>query len=200
MTFPNDAEASLAEALAGTDPAWDDPPEAPPDPDRANELLHRLARLELEEARDARIAARQIAQVEAWQAGRSEIQRRRADWLRTSLAAYLEGVRRTTGVKSLSLPAGSLYSKQEPPTWTFYDEAAFLAWARENLPAAVRQKPPPPPEIEKAVAKTELTRRDEKGRPLDYGVSADGEIPPGLRVEPGGLVVTITLTGEDLDQ
>lgn len=179
-----DPEESLEALLEGPEPDWDEAPEPPPNEAAADALLLRLAAVEREVARVEEIAALRFAQINDW----LEQQRRtlggRAGWIQESLGVYMKAVYARSEVATLTLPAGELRARKDQDRWEFDDET-FLAWAAESLPAAVRQKPPPPPEIDRNEAKKLLTRRDAKGRPTEVGVTADYERPPGLLVVPG---------------
>lgn len=197
LDFPAlDPEDDLLAELEGPEPPWDEEPDAPPDPERVNGMLARLARIERERREDVRIGRAQIEQVEAWMARRDGPRNRQEEWLRRSLQAYHEKVFALSKTKSISLPNGELVSRQQQPTWVFDDEAAFLAWAEKHCPEAVRQKPPPPPEIDKNEAKAALTRKDGKGKVLAVGVTEAGEKPPGLIVIPGERSFDVKLNAE----
>lgn len=177
----------LADTLEGPEPEWSMEPEqeSPPDLARVSGMLWRLRRLLKEQRGDELVAEQQHQQIDAWLARRSAPRSDRVEWLRRSLRAYHEGMFARSKQATISLPAGELASKAQQPEWQFTDEAAFLAWAKEHCPAAVRQKerpPAPPPEIDKAGAKAALTRRDEKGKALEFGITPEGERPPGLLV------------------
>lgn len=77
--------------------------------------------------------------------------------------------------KSIKLPDGvKLVGKKDADSWEF-DEAVFIPWAQQNLPAAIKPPPPPPPPaIDKAEAKRLLTVTPAKTVVSPEGVVADG--------------------------
>lgn len=172
----------LEEFLLGEEPPWEDEPAAPPDPERANALLGRLRKLRRERRTDEQLVRQGVDQLGRWFVGRDEPRQTQESWLLRSLDAYHRGVYARSKTATISFPNGELASRQGQPGWEYDDEAAFLAWAETNAPGLVRRPPPPAPEIDKNAVKQALTRRDEKGKALDYGVTEDGERPPGLRI------------------
>lgn len=196
-TSPAPAD-DLDDALGGPPPEWDQEPEdaRPQDTTTANALLWRLRQVHAAQDADERIARAQIAQVEDWLDRRAQRHCRQEDWLRRSLTAYHAHEFDKRGVKSIALPNGTLASRATQPRWVWHDEPAFLAWAQTNLPVVVRQKPPPPPEIDRAAAKALLTIRA-GGKRSEWGLTADGERPPGLTVEEAGRNYTVTFDQAD---
>jgi hypothetical protein len=180
-SFPDPAE-SLAALLEGAEPPWDETPEAPPDADRADSMLRRLARLQLEQHRIDEQRRRLIATANEWADHELNTREAQVAWLKASLGGYLRGIYERTGTMSLRLPAGQLTSRKAREEWVIVDEPALLAWAAEHLPKVIRQ---PAPELDRNALKAELTQRDEQGRPIAFGITADGEVAPGLRVDLG---------------
>ena len=92
---------------------------------------------------------------------------------------------------TIPTPAGTLKSTKTQPTWEFYDEAAFTAWALENLPQVIAEPPAPP---EPKVVKNEVKKvlKDEAEAAIkvagtsDAVLTHDGAPVPGLRVLPAG--------------
>jgi hypothetical protein len=161
----------------GEEPPWDEEPQAPPDVGRVQAMLWRLRRLN-RDRRDVNVLyEQQREQLDAWHEARAGLIDRQMDWLRRSLAAYHEGVYAQQKTATLSFPAGVLKSRKVQPQWVYDDEEKFLAWAREHAPECVRKRPD---EIDKNAAKARLTQ--ERGKRKDYGVTADGERPPGMHV------------------
>lgn len=82
--------------------------------------------------------------------------------------------------KTISLPSGSLTSRAGQMKWTVTDPEAFIAWAEENALELVRvKKEPALNEIKKA-----LTPKVAEEAIEGVAVSPDGEIVPGVKVEP----------------
>jgi hypothetical protein len=121
-------------------------------------------------------------QIDEWFDRQFDKRRHQIEWLTRSLTAYHAGVFARSQQASISLPYGSLGSRAQQPEWSYPDEQAFMAWAREHAPSLVRTPPQPADEIDRAEAKRLLTRRDAKDKPIEFGVTADGERPPGLLV------------------
>lgn len=209
MTMPDPIPDDLEDFLDGPEPPWEDPPEPPPDAPRANALFRRLTRLLTEREQDGVQVRVHTEQVKAWATARDEARTRQETWLREALRRYHQAVL-VTNPKALSinLPAGDLVSRLGQPEW-ITDEQPFRAWAIPEdvetklaaararyetevgeilkgapVPEVVRVKPATPPEISVSGMKDALTRRDDKGRPVDLGVTEHGERPPGLTVKP----------------
>jgi hypothetical protein len=154
-----------------------------PDADEANRTLLRVARVRRARANDEEVAAAQIAQVRTWLAARRALHESAESYHLERLHRYHAAVlARDPKAKTISLPAGMLVSRSQAPVWTFEAEL-FIAWANEHAPEIIRYKPAPAPEVDVTAAKALLTRRDTRGHVLAWGVTEDGETPPGVSVE-----------------
>lgn len=87
-------------------------------------------------------------------------------------------------LKTITLPHAKLHSRKQPDKWEFADET-FIAWAREELPMAVRTKEEvDKPSVKKALKDLERIEGGALLRP-------DGEVVPGLVVLPGDTTFTV---------
>lgn len=207
MTMPDPIPDDLDDWLDGPEPPWDDEPEPPADASRADALIRRLARLVAERAHDAEQVRVHTEQVRSWSVARDEIRVRQESWLRDALCRYHQAVlARDPKALTVHLPAGDLVSRMGRPEWVVDDD--FGEWvlppacdlaldlARQKYETEVariieRMSPLPgaltPPRVtEPAVSvngmKDALTRRDAKGKPVEWGVTEQGERPPGVTV------------------
>lgn len=167
----------LDEFLQGEEPPWEDDPTIgyTLSAQRADQLLRRLGALEAAGRRDALRAEEQRAQIDGWLEARDLSRARQLEWLRSALQAYAAGIFSRSGTATIKLPSGELTSRKLPDEWKIEDEV-FLAWAKEHMPLAVRQKPAPAPEVDRDAAKKLLARLREE----------TGELPPGVTFEPHG--------------
>lgn len=208
----SDPRSELEDWLAGDEPDWDSEPEAPPDATRANGMLHRLRTIRRLRAAERVVAEEQIKQVVAWQAEREGGWLRKEEWLEQALTNYHKAVLVLDPKRlSINLPAGVLASRKGQPDWTIDDEKV-LPWLVpapvDELLAALRVKyeadvarivmthvgveraaalkvpPPARPTVSRSGLKDIATRRDEKGKPVGWGVTANGETVPGVTVAP----------------
>lgn len=179
-----EAWADLEGEILGDVPDYDTPAPELPDADAVNRSIGRLAKIRARAQADREVADAQVGQVREWLARRLETHDGAAAWHEGQLASYHAALLRDDkNRRTVSLPAGTLKVRKGQPGWEF-DADVFLGWARDHLPAAVDQPPAPAERIDKAEAKRALTRRDAKNNPIEHGLTADGERPPGLTVEP----------------
>lgn len=81
----------------------------------------------------------------------------------------------------------------------FYATAQLVLSEASPLPEAVRVKPPKAPELDKPGMKDALTRRNDKGKAIGWGITAAGEQPPGLTVKEAERTFTVKATQTDLE-
>lgn len=182
ITYTDEQADDLQAFLEGEEPAWEEEPAAPPDPARVNAMIARYKRLIRDRTGLADLAEMQRQQVNRWEDEKSEPIARQMEWLEASLRAYHEEVFKRDKLASISFPNGDLVSTKRQPEWEYPDPEAFMAWAREHMPALVVQPPAPPARPDKVEAKRLLTKRDSKGNGIAFGVTETGERPPGLTV------------------
>lgn len=192
---------SMADAFTDLDEAvTDDLPEEPVDLDHVNRMLRALRRIEADRANVVAVAEAEAARVFDWLDARTADMDARADAIRDRLRRYHEAVLTDDPrARTIHVPNGTLTARAHT-TWDFTDEAAFLAWAAERCPDAIRRKDPivPPPEIERNEAKRLLVIRDDRDRVVKAGVDpVTSEVPPGLVVHSG---VTFSATTEPTAQ
>ncbi|HEV2896118.1 MAG TPA: host-nuclease inhibitor Gam family protein, partial [Actinomycetota bacterium] len=148
--------------------------------DDANRAMRQLAKVRrhLEEV-DAAVRAT-AERAKAW----ADDEHRRAEFLVALLENRLEGFHRVRVERdgkdaiTIRLEHGSLTSNAGQATWSYPDEDAFLAWARENAPDLVNQPEPPPARPFRDKVKALFKGHIKDGK----AVTEDGEVVPGLVV------------------
>jgi hypothetical protein len=113
------------------------------------------------------------------------------EWMLDALEMYHRTVLANDKERvTIQTPAGVLKSNAGQNKWVYEDNAAFEAWAMENIPAAVT---PHPDTINKTKAKSAL-----KDATISDGVvmTKDGVKVPGIRVAPPERTFKV-ITGED---
>ena len=187
-----DIASDFEDALAGDQPDFESKPTAPLDLDQATQWVAQVARARRlrDEYEEAHRAA--VARLNARLDERVEALNQQEEWY----AEALEMFHRTAIAvddKALTIPtpAGTLKSTKTQPVWEFYDEAAFTAWALENLPEVIAPLPEPPePKVAKNAVKKAL--KDDAEAVIKLAGTSDAvltheEAPvPGLRVLPPG--------------
>jgi hypothetical protein len=186
-----DITQDFEDALAGDEPTFDEV-HAPLDLDQATQWVAQVARARRlrEEYQEAHRAA--VARLNARLAERITALTQQEEWYEEALVMYHRTLLATDPeAKTVPTPAGTLKSTATQPTWEFYDEDAFTAWAVENLPSVIAEPPPlPAPKVVKAEVKKAL--KDEAAEVLkvagtsDAVLTHDGAPVPGLRVLPAG--------------
>jgi hypothetical protein len=113
------------------------------------------------------------------------------EWMTDALEMYHRTVLANDAERvTIQTPAGVLKSNAGQNKWV-YDDAAFEAWALENIPSAVT---PHPDTINKTKAKTAL-----KDATISDGVviTADGVKVPGITIVPPERTFKIVTDGSD---
>lgn len=218
--FPDD---DLDAFLAGEEPNWGEEPEPPPNQHEADKMLVRLSRLRRQRAASREAAEERIRQVVAWQAEREGVWLRQEEWLLGALRRYHEAVLMLNpSSTTIHLPSGDLRSRKVQPEWTIDDEALVLgsvlpdrarqridalraefvaavgevvgeAVAVEEAAVVVKVAPPGVLTVSKSGLKEYGTRRDEKGKPVAFGVAPSGESIPGVTVVKPGRKFDVAL-------
>lgn len=174
----------LDELLAGPEPDYDaDPQEFElPDATTANRMLGAVRKIDRDLEADLAVVRAEKDRLDRWaQARYAEAQERRS-WLVAVLNRYHRAILATDGKrKTIGLPNGKLKMRGQQPSWTFDDEL-FQPWAQENLPGVMVTPPPLPAVASHVLAKAALTIRDDKGNAVKWGITTDGETPPGVTV------------------
>lgn len=190
-----EAFRQLEDDMLGPEP--DDYAEAvepPADLAEADRTLRRVARIRRTRDAERETVAGEIARLTGWLEAREEhwgtAEQYHLDRLRRYHEAVLAGNPRS---KTIVLPSGSLKARVQQPEWRFGPE--FEEWAETMAPEILRHVPARS-EIDRAAAKAYLTRTDAKGEPVAYGVSPDGEQPPGVEVAARDLKFDVELTEE----
>jgi len=192
-----DAWEQLEVDMLGEPPDYETEAIEVPDAFEANRAIGWLARERRKRAALREVAEAQIEQVQRWLEAAEAKHVRAIEYHTGQLAQYHAAVlAKNPKAKTIELPNGTLTSRAQQPVWEFDDEA-FIAWARDHAPEAVRYPPAPDPEIDKAEAKNALTRRDGKGRAIAFGVTEDGETPPGVTVTSRDPKFEVSIHGDD---
>jgi len=218
----------LDDELMGPEPDWDSEPVPPPDAANAEKMLFRLSRVRSDRVRVKDAADLRIAQVEAWRSHRDGILAAQETYIIEALERYHRAVIAIAPKQlSINLPSGDLTSKMGQPEWTI-EEAEVIEWAvpaevtatflaaREAYVAALGRaiaesddpdrtravldiKPPSPPGFSRKNFKAYATRRDEKDKPVAWGIDPQGEPIPGVTVKDPERQYGVKLTAEDDD-
>jgi len=180
------------DALGGDTPDFQSEPVAPLGLVQATEWVAQLARTRRLQAEYREAHAAAVARLNARLNARTEALHQQEGWLAEALEMFHRTALATDkSAKTIETPAGTLKSTATQPTWEFYDEEAFTAWALENLPEVIAEPPPPPaPKAAKTAVKKAL--KDDAAVALkaagtsDAVLMHDGASVPGLRVLPAG--------------
>lgn len=149
-------------------PDWS--PSGEVDVERALRGLEHLA------ARFAEVQANAVAwraDISEWEARQTAAISAKATVLSLALEGWALAMRRMSGnkTKSFFFPSGSIETAKARTTTLVTDEAAALAWCKENLPDAVK--------TEVSLLKSVIAKRCEL---LDDGrYTLDGEVVPGIQ-------------------
>lgn len=150
-------------------------------------MLRRRSRLLTERARITDVASAEIQRIKAWEQDRTAGIDRQQEWVDRGLEGYARQVLPARGIKSLSLPNGTLrLTAPGAPSMVVDELSTFVAWATDDehpeRDALLRRTV----DVEKADAKRafRVGPRDEE-RSTDEvdvfaAVDADGAIVPGL--------------------
>lgn len=190
MTMPNAQQWAVLEDLddvVGLEPVPDElldgAPVPVPDPDRANRILRRIARLDDNEQLVKVTVAGERDRINQFEADRlGTIERERA-WLRDCLEGFSRQHFAATHEKSVKLPNGTLSLRKASSRTVVDDEAEAIAWAAVNQPEAVKttlQRS----KIE-ATAQGGHTQVDAEGVEVTVAqlVTEAGEVVPGIHTE-----------------
>lgn len=134
-------------------------------------------------AREAdQIAADEIARVNRWLEDVRRPLNRDADFFTALLTDYALRCRQNDqdGRKTISLPAGTV-STRTTQNKVIVNADEFLPWARQNHPELIKIVETPDTTAVKAII---------NGRPI--ATTEDGEVIPGVTIQPAGISVTAT--------
>jgi hypothetical protein len=187
-----DITADFEDALAPDEPDFTETPSAPLDLDQATQWVAKVARAR--RLREEYVAAHSaaVARLNARLNERVSALAAQEEWYGEALAMFHKtAIAVDPEALTIPTPAGTLKSTKTQPTWEFYDEAAFTAWAEENIPQVMAEPPPPPaPKVKKAEVKKALKADAEKALKVagtsDAVLMHDEATVPGLRVLPAG--------------
>jgi hypothetical protein len=187
MSGIGDTWGALADKLYGDEPDYEAEPVELPDADAVNRALGRLERVRREFAEQREVAEAEIARAQEFVAKcRDQFSRAEAYHL-GQLQRYHEALlEQDSKRKTIQLPNGRLEARDGSKVWLI-DDAVFIPWAlTEGRDDLVRTPERPPPAVDRNAVKQALVKRDEKGRPLAYGIDPEtSERIPGVTVEDG---------------
>jgi phage host-nuclease inhibitor protein Gam len=141
---------------------------------QAEWALRKLARYARDRQTKVDVAQAEKARIDAWLEDETGKLDRHADYFRSILADYMRRRHEDDPkVKTLSLPSGTLKARKGRPRVTVTDLDALEAWVDEHEAGELLR------------VKVEADKRAILGR-----VEVDGEVPPGVEIEPGGVSFT----------
>lgn len=148
------------------------------DDDKAGWALRKLDAALTEQGRIAHEADREIARLEAWKAREQQIVQRDVDYFRSQLIGYRRRLEAAdpTLPKTYKLPWGNLTRRKGRDSTKVTDRDAFIAWALDNVPEAVKFEA-------RVSGLADLPRKEADGRTVLLG--SGGEIVPGVEVVTG---------------
>lgn len=166
------------------------------DETKAEWALRKLARAEADLERDKAIALAEIEKVSVWLDARRNITQRQIDFFKSLLREFhTNELASDPKRKTISLPSGTLRARKAPEKWVVEDESAFVTWAKDNLPEAVRiREEAAKSEIKKLLSISSVERLTGEGQPAFCATYGDtGEIVPGVIVVPvhGGVTYNV---------
>lgn len=140
--------------------------------------LAALAAIEAEMRRNEEVAQRRIEMIRAWMEEQNAVLERRANFLRGLLEQAARAYPYPGKAKSRKLPHGTFGSRTVPPKLEIEDEMAALAFAKAQVPDAVR--------VRESVLVSELKA----------WWQSTGILPDGCRVVPAEERFYVTAGGE----
>lgn len=183
----------LDDVLLGQEPDYDETEVADIDLATADRYLRRIVHLDDAYEADATIVNEQIAQLERWKAHRYEAYMSQRGWLSARLQRFHEAaLSLDPRSKTIRLPAGELRMRAQQDALSI-DGEQFIPWAKEHRPDTLREVP----------ATYAVDVRTVRSALVNgFVVDADGEVAPGVTVEPREPKFSIEVGTEDepLDQ
>ena len=139
-------------------------------------------RIKKKQDENKQIGEQEIMRIQEWLASVNETLDTNANYFESLLLDYARRMRDTDGRKTISLPYGKVSSRNNGEKWTVNPEV-FLVWANEHSPELIRIKQEPA----LSLIKERLTN-------LGFGkvITADGEMVPGVVVEPPKVTFTVS--------
>ena len=110
---------------------------------RATAALRRIAREQRELDRIAAAAQAERDRILEWESRAASIVQNRVQFLTDLLTDYYRQLERSNPklAQTYKLPTGAIKKAKSPDKVVVVDEAAFIAWAKENRPQALTIKP-----------------------------------------------------------
>lgn len=138
--------------------------------DQANRQILKIAKLNKELERIEAQADNMIERVKKWKESEGQKIKEKREWYQHLLTGYLIALQENGEAgKTYKLPAGEIKSRAGRVKTEVTDEAAFIAWARENAPEAIKEK----------ALTSQLPPYKIEG---DVLVTPEGEVVPGIQL------------------
>lgn len=158
---------------------------------RADWAMERVRQLRAEIAENELRAGEQRDRIERWLERVNSTANRQAEFFEGLLMEWHAAeLGRDPKRKTIHLPAGTLKARARQNSWEIDDEAALLAFLQANAPELVRTK--------HEVAKGDMKKRY-SGNAAGHVITPDGEVVPGVRIEPGGVSFSVVVA-EDVGE
>lgn len=158
------------------------------DDGQATWAMRRLARIQAQMTRVRNIADAERQRIQAWEERQLKANERDHDYFSFLLTEYASGERAAHDRKTIDTPFGVVKSRSGQPVWEVNADE-FLDWATEHAPELVKVKASPAlSEMKKA-----LTVEETETLGL-VAMTKDGEVVPGVQIQPGQVGFTIEIT------
>lgn len=136
-----------------------------------------------------RIAEAERGRIDTWQASVNARSNRDLAYFQGLLIRYASEQRVVEGRKTIDTPYGVVKSRQGTATISVSDPDEFIAWARQGHENLLNVKVTPALRELKAFAEIESTPT------LGViAISKDGEVIPGVQVDPGSITYTVEVS------
>lgn len=151
--------------------------------------MRKLLQFEQEADEARRLAEAEKDRIETWLERQLSRHQHDRDYFRSILTHYAIGQRAEKDRKTIDTPYGSVKSRAGQPKITVSDLPAFLEWAKQDKPEFVRIKEDI--DLTKVKAACQIENTPTLGL---VAVTDDGEIVPGLNIDPATVNITIEVT------
>lgn len=149
--------------------------------------MRKLRGIRAKQAENSQVYVDEIARLDRWLSEVNAPLDRSASYFESILSDYAARCRddEQDGRKTISLPTGKISTRTLQPKWSV-DPETFMQWARTAHPDLIRVKEEP-----------DLSRIKDAldVHPASSGLialSQDGEVVPGITIEPSQVSITVT--------
>lgn len=159
---------------------------------QAGWAMSMVARAQRAVTANRRLAEAWRQQIDAWERDANTVPKRSIEFLEPRLTEFALRYRQASGgrIKSLSLPNGTVRTRQGTITFSVTDEDAFIAWAEQHMPEAVKVTKVPLMSAVAAQCSVSLA----SGAVLGKVVTDEGEVVPGVVANPPGMTARVVPT------